>query len=165
MKEIQKILKEKNIKYYIVPTSDDHQSEMIGDFYQFRAYLSHFTGSAGTLLIGQEDAYLWTDGRYFLQAEAQLPDDIKLMKMRMPGVPTLLEFLAEHLEENDVLGFNGEVMQASFILDLEDALDFDLKFADIDLSYVWKNRPERSHQPVYLYDNQYNGLDYQVKLE
>lgn len=165
MKEIQKILKEKNIKYYIVPTSDDHQSEMVGDYYQFRKYLSHFTGSAGTLLIGQDDAYLWTDGRYFLQAAEQLPDDIKLMKMRMPGVPTILEFLASHLGENDVLGFNGEVMEASFILDLEDELDFDLKFTDIDLSYVWKNRPERSHEPVFIYDTKYNGMDYTLKLE
>ena len=128
MKELQKILKERHIKYYIIPTDDDHQSEMVGDFYQFRHYLSHFTGS-------------------------------------MPGVPTLSEFLAQHLEEDDVLGFDGQVMNASFILDLEEELPFDLKFEDVDLSYIWKDRPERSHEPVYLYDDTYNGMDYKIKLE
>ncbi len=165
MKELQKILKERHIKYYIIPTDDDHQSEMVGDFYQFRRYLSHFTGSAGTLLVGQDDAYLWTDGRYFLQAQEQLPNDITLMKMRMPGVPTLSEFLAQHLDEDDVLGFDGQVMNASFILDLEEELPFDLKFEDVDLSYIWKDRPERSHEAVYLYDDTYNGMDYKIKLE
>ncbi len=165
IEQLQQLLKEKHLSYYIVPTDDDHQSEMVGDFYQFRAYLSHFTGSAGTLLVSQSEAWLWTDGRYFIQASEQLPENVTLMKSRMPGVPTLTEFLVENMEENDVLGFDASVMNASFILDLEENLDFDLKFEDIDLTEIWKDRPERSHEKVFLYDNKYNGKDTSLKLE
>jgi Xaa-Pro aminopeptidase len=165
IEELQKLLKEKHLSYYIVPTDDDHQSEMVGDFYQFRAYLSHFTGSAGTLLVSPTEAWLWTDGRYFIQAEEQLPDNVTLMKSRMPNVPTLTEFLVENMEENDVLGFDASVMNASFILDLEESLDFDLKFEDVDLTEIWRDRPERSHEPVFLYDDKYNGKNFALKLE
>ena len=97
IKEFQKLLKEKNIDYYIVPTDDDHQSETVGNFYQARAYLSGFNGSAGTLLVKQDTAYLWTDGRYFIQAAKQLEDGITLMKMAQKDVPTLLEWTNNEL--------------------------------------------------------------------
>lgn len=165
MKELQTLLKQKGIKYYIVPTDDDHQSENVGDYYQFRRYLSGFTGSAGTLIVGQEGAYLWTDGRYFIQAEKELYEGISLMKMGQAGVPTITEFLVEHLEEEDILGFDGKVMNASFILDLEDELDFDLKFDDCDLTSIWKDRPALSHEKAFLYDVSYNGQPVASKLE
>ena len=69
IKELQKRLKEQNIKFYYVPTDDDHQSEIVGEHDQFRKYLSGFTGSAGALVVGQKEAWLWTDGRYFIQAK------------------------------------------------------------------------------------------------
>ena len=138
MKEIialQEQLKKNNIAYYIVPTDDDHQSEMVGDYYQFRKYLSHFTGSAGTLLVGQEDAYLWTDGRYFIQAEQELPENVKLMKMRQPNVPTIHDFLVSHLRTGDRLGFDGQVMNASFLIDLEEEMNIEL--VDTDMTFIW----------------------------
>ncbi|UTY40801.1 aminopeptidase P family N-terminal domain-containing protein [Allocoprobacillus halotolerans] len=103
----------------MVPTDDDHQSETVGDYYQARAYLSGFTGSAGTLLVMQDEAYLWTDGRYFIQAAKELYDGITLMKMGQKGVPTLLEFLTQHVQEQDVIAFDGETMTCQFVLDLE----------------------------------------------
>ena len=80
----------------VVVTDDFHGSEYVGDHFKTRAYLSGFTGSAGTLLVLAEEAYLWTDGRYFLQAERQLTGSgIELMRAGQPGVPTLSAFLAE----------------------------------------------------------------------
>ena len=122
IKEFQELLKEKQIDYYIVPTDDDHQSETVGEHFQSRAYLSGFTGSAGTLLVTLDSAYLWTDGRYFIQAAKQLEEGITLMKMAQKGVPTLLEFLAEHVKNDDVIGFDGQTMTCQFVLDLEEKI-------------------------------------------
>ena len=100
LKEFQRLLKKQGIKYYIVPTNDDHLSEMIEPHFQTRAYLSGFNGSAGTLLVTPTNAYLWTDGRYFIQAAKQLNDGVELMKMGQKGVPTLFEFLSNHVKEH-----------------------------------------------------------------
>ena len=96
---IQNKLRERGIAAYIIPTSDYHQSEYISDYFKVRSYLSGFTGSAGTLLITQNDARLWTDGRYFLQAEQQLEDSgITLMKMGDPKVRTIYDYLSDILK-------------------------------------------------------------------
>nr|WP_033162062.1 aminopeptidase P family protein [Sharpea azabuensis] len=166
MKELQKLLKENNIDYYIVPTDDDHQSEYVGNYYRVREFLSGFTGSAGTLVIGQDDAYLWTDGRYFIQAAKQLKDGIQLMKMAEPGVPTIEEFLVEHLNENSVLAFDPKVMTARFVIDLENAMDDSLELDPIDFTdQVWHDRPEKSHEKAFIYDTKYHGVDASIKLE
>jgi len=165
IKEFQKLLKENNINYYIVPTDDDHQSETVGAYYQVRAYLSGFTGSAGTLLVTPHSAYLWTDGRYFIQAAQELKDGIELMKMRQKGVPTLIEFLKEHVQENDVIGFDGQVMTTKFILDLEEQLDVQYQMVCVDLiKEVWKDRPNMSAQKAYMYDTKYNGMSVHEKI-
>lgn len=166
MKELQKLLKENNIDYYIVPTDDDHQSEYVGNYYRVREFLSGFTGSAGTLVVGQDDAYLWTDGRYFIQAAKQLKDGIQLMKMAEPGVPTIEEFLVEHLNENSVLAFDPKVMTARFVIDLENAMDDSLELDPIDFTdQVWHDRPEKSHEKAFIYDTKYHGVDASIKLE
>ena len=123
--DLGKMSKDKNIQFYIVPTDDDHQSETVGDYYQARAYLSGFTGSAGTLLVMQDEAYLWTDGRYFIQAAKELYEGITLMKMGQKGVPTLLEFLIQHIQEHDKIAFDGQTMACQFILDLKKQLKID----------------------------------------
>lgn len=158
IKEFQTLLKEKGIQYYIVLTDDDHQSEVVGDYFQSRAYLSGFNGSAGILLVSQDNAYLWTDGRYFIQAEKQLKDGVQLMKMAQKGVPTLLEFLSTHIHTGDVVAFDGQTMNCQFIFDLEDATDVDFEVKSIDLlKEFWKDRPEMSHEKTFLYDEKYNG--------
>ena len=98
IKKLQSLMKEKGIDIYIIPTSDFHQSEYVGEYFKGRKFLSGFTGSAGTLVVTLDKAYLWTDGRYFIQAQQQLEgSDIILMKMAMPNVPTIKEFLATPL--------------------------------------------------------------------
>lgn len=166
IKEFQKLLKEKKIDYYIVPTDDDHQSETVGDYYQSRAYLSGFTGSAGTLLIKQDEAYLWTDGRYFIQAANQLKPGIQLMKMAQKGVPTLLEFLADDVKEGNTIAFDGKTMNTRFVLDLEDLLDIDFDIECVDLfDEFWINRPAMSCEKAYIYDKAYHGMDAKEKIE
>lgn len=166
IKEFQELLKDKHIDYYIVPTDDDHQSETVGDYYQARAYLSGFTGSAGTLLVTPNEAYLWTDGRYFIQAAKELYDGITLMKMGQKGVPTLLEFLVEHVQDHEVIAFDGQTMTCHFVLDLEKHLQKDYQIQCIDfMQEFWKDRTQRSCEKAFLYDIQYHGLAAHEKIE
>lgn len=166
IKEFQDLLKRKCIDYYIVPTDDDHQSETVGAHYQARAYLSGFNGSAGVLLVKQDSAYLWTDGRYFIQAAKQLEDGIQLMKMGQKGVPTLLEFLAKNIQDNDTIAFDGKTMNTQFVLNLDEKVDvnYDIQCVDL-LEEFWQDRPERSHEKAYIYDIKYHGLSTHEKIE
>ena len=108
LEKLRSLMNATGIDYYVIPTDDFHASEYVGDYFQAREYVSGFTGSAGTLLVGKEFAGLWTDGRYFLQAAEQLDGTgIDLMKMGEPGVPTLIGYLKEHLSDGMTLGFDG----------------------------------------------------------
>jgi len=166
LKELQQLMKNKNINYYIIPTDDDHQSENVGDYFQARKYFSGFTGSAGTLLATQDNAYLWTDGRYFIQAANELYSGIKLMKMNTEGYPSLLEFLSQNLNQEDTLAFDGKTMNAKFIYNLLEKIDFDLNMQCVDLiTPIWKDRPAMSCEKAYLFDKKYQGMDTSEKLK
>ena len=166
IKDFQQLLKDKNIQFYIVPTDDDHQSETVGDYYQARAYLSGFTGSAGTLLVMQDEAYLWTDGRYSIQAAKELYEGITLMKSGQKGVPTLLEFLKDHVQKQDTIAFDGQTMTCQFVLDIEKEIQVPYHIECIDLMEdYWKDRPQRSCEKAFLYDIQYHGLSTHQKIE
>ena len=104
-------MKQEGIDAWLVPTDDFHGSEYVGDYFKCRQFLTGFTGSAGTALVTMEDACLWVDGRYFIQAENQLfGSGIAMMKIGGEGVPTIEEFLVEHLAKGQVLGFDGRCM-------------------------------------------------------
>ena len=108
---LRALMKEKKIDLYFIPSDYDHMSEYVADHYRCRAYISGFTGSAGMVIVTQEEAGLWTDGRYFVQAENQLKGSgIKLFKMRQEGVPTIHEYMRDNLPENGILGFDGKVV-------------------------------------------------------
>ena len=95
--KLRQLMKERGIDLYIIPTSDFHQSEYVGSYFEARHYMSGFSGSAGTLIVREDEAYLWIDGRYFIQAEKELADScIQLMKMRTPGVPTIKEYIEKY---------------------------------------------------------------------
>ncbi len=114
IQKLRKLMKEKGIDAYYIPTSDFHNSEYVSDYFKTRAYMSGFKGSAGFLLITQEEACLWTDARYFIiAANAIKGSEFKLMKMNEPNVPTLDEYIKAHLHENDTLGFDGRVVTAA----------------------------------------------------
>lgn len=138
---------------YVVVTDDFHGSEYVGDYFKARAYLSGFTGSAGTLVVLPDRAALWTDGRYFLQAAEQLTGStIELMRMGQPGVPAIEAFLAQHLPEGGVLGFDGRTVSSSFAGTLEKALEAKhIRFAGGEdlVDAVWPDRPALSDRPVW----------------
>ena len=104
-----------DIDYYIILSSDYHDSEYVDGYFKEREYMSGFNGSAGSLVISLSEACLWTDGRYFLQAADQLKGTgIKLMKMGEPGVPEIDEYLKENMKFGQTLGYDGRTMTKSF---------------------------------------------------
>ena len=121
--ELRKLMAEEGVDAYFVPSGDFHGSEYVNEYFRTRAFLSGFTGSAGELLVTADGAWLWTDGRYFLQAGMQLEGSgIELMKMAEPDVPTVTEFIIslaskhneDHPEKSFVLGYDGRVVTAKF---------------------------------------------------
>lgn len=166
---LREAMRDNGIDYYLIPSSDYHNSEYAADFFHARAYFSGFTGSAGTLLVGRESAGLWTDGRYFVQATAQLKDTtITMYKMQTPGQPTLLEYLKENMREGEVLGFDGQTLPAETGVEYAQALKekkivfkYGLDLADA----IWKERPALPHTKAWLFDEAYSGLSCAEKMK
>ena len=166
----QKKMIDNKIDAYIIPTSDYHMSEYVSDFFKSRAYISGFTGSAGTLVITKEKGYLWTDGRYFIQAAKQIEGEpIELMKMGNPDVPTISDFLVDYFkdEANKTLGFDGKVMPAIEVKNLIEKLPFDTNIvSNIDLvNLVWSNRPELPYSVIYKLSKFFSGKSYDDKVK
>ncbi len=162
-------MQERNIDMYIVPTSDFHESEYVGDYFKARKYLTGFTGSAGTAVVTKEEAGLWADGRYFIQAERQLAGGpVALYRMGEEGVPTVKEFVEKNLPQGGCLGFDGRVMNA------KDGEDYEKTakdkqgsvFVSEDLvGMIWKERPELPKHPVYILEEKYAGESTADKLK
>ena len=165
---IRDLMKEKNIYAYIVPSSDYHQSEYVGDYFKSREFMSGFTGSSGTLIISMDEAGLWTDGRYFIQAENELKDSgIKLFKMGEEGVPTIEEYLLEKLPKNSTLGFDGRVMSVKEGQSLANKLAF--KGINIEYKYdlvndIWEDRCSLPTEKAFLLGVEYSGEGFSDKL-
>lgn len=146
---------------YLVPTADFHESEYVGEHFACRKYITGFTGSAGIALITKDWAGLWTDGRYFVQAAAELKDSgVELMKMGQPGVLTVEQYLADHMPEQSVLGFDGRVINSKIGESLQERLSRKQASicSDHDLiGEIWENRPELSAEPVWILEEKYAG--------
>lgn len=140
-------MKERGIDLYIVPTTDYHGSEYVNDYFKCREYISGFTGSAGTLVVQQDFAGLWTDGRYFLQAREQLQGSgITLMKTGEPDVPEIEEYI-KCLPKSTVIGFDGRIVNHKFGSSLKD--DFAV-ICDGDLvGEIWEDRPKLVPSEIY----------------
>lgn len=162
-------MRETGVDACLIPTSDFHGSEYVGDYFKCREYISGFTGSAGTLVVTLDEAGLWTDGRYFLQAAKQLEGSgIMLRKERQPGVPAIEEYLKRTLKRGETLGFDGRcIMQdsAEKLITQLNAQGVAVR-TDINLTgAVWKNRPELSAQPVWPLPVEYAGESSESKIE
>ena len=159
---------EKGMDVYVIPTADFHQSEYVGGHFKARAYMTGFTGSAGTAVITASEARLWTDGRYFIQAGKQLAGSpVELMKMGEPGVPTLNEYLQTAVPEGGVLGFDGRVIAMGPGLEYEKiTAEKNAKIVyDYDLvDEVWEDRPALSEEPVFALELKYAGETTESKL-
>lgn len=156
-------MKENNIDVYYIPSADNHQSEYTGSYFRSRAFMTGFTGSAGTAIITQTEAGLWTDGRYFIQAEAQLAgSEIKLYKMGNPGVPTIDEYLDSVLTSNSTLGFDGRVLSMSEGKKFADKYNIQDKLDLVDA--IWEDRPAMSKAPVFFLEEKYSGESTSSKI-
>ncbi len=161
LQEAQNILNELQVDYYLLPMADFHKSEYLSDYFKSIAYLTGFTGSAGTLVIGKEEICLWVDGRYFIQADNQSAiHGIKIMKMGLPETPTVKEYLSNNIDA--VIGFDGRLLSVSTIEDLPHT---NLKSDIFILDTLWTTRPELSKKPGFSYDTKYCGVGRIEKFE
>ena len=162
-------MQKNGIKAYLIPTADFHQSEYVGEYFKCRAFMTGFTGSAGSALVMPDRAILWTDGRYFIQAEKQLQGSgVELYKMGEEGVPTIAEFLKDYLEAGDVLGFDGRVINSRQGEEYEkNAKENGASVAwNQDLvDGIWADRPTLSCRPAWSLDVAYVGVSREEKLE
>lgn len=168
LQALRSAMSEHKLDAYLIPTDDFHGSEYVGEYFTCRKYVSGFTGSAGTLLVFPNWAGLWTDGRYFLQAEEQLKDSgIRLMKMGQPGVPTLEAFLRSSLQPEQVLGFDGRCVSAQAgrtYYQLTKSLGARIN-DQVDLvAEIWTDRPPLPTQPVWELALEYAGESRADKL-
>lgn len=158
---LRKSMQRAAINCYLIPTSDYHDSEYVSSFFMVRKYFSGFTGSAGTLVVTEEEAALFTDGRYFIQAAKELAGtEIKLMKMGEAGVPTIPQYLERVLKEEENLGFDGRVVKADDADVYEEILSkkHGKIIWDKDLAKeIWQDRPALIHHPVSVLEECYSG--------
>ena len=169
LNNLREVMKKENVDYYIIPSGDSHQSEYVPEYYKGRAYVSGFTGSAGTLLVGIEESYLWTDGRYFIQAEKELNGSgIKLMKMNIPGYPSLIEWIKNNVKEGKALAFDGSTISTNEYKnykELSEKNGFNIKMDKDFLNEIWSDRPELSKEKIFIHDIKYCGRCTSEKLQ
>lgn len=168
IRSLQEKMKEEKIDYYLIPTADYHNSEYVNEFFKVREYFSGFTGSNGSLVVSRSQAGLWTDGRYFIQAEKELDGSgITLFRMQEEGVPTIEEYLVRNMKENEVLGFDGRVVTASYGQKLEKALqdkNITIRCEKDVAGSLWAERPEMPGNPVSVLPEEICGLGVEKKL-
>ncbi len=161
LERLREKIKDKKIDYYIIPTSDFHNSEYVGDYFKVREWYSGFTGSNGTLLVGEDFAGLWTDGRYFVQAEKELTGSgITLFRLGNEGVPTIPEYIFNTGKKGVRIGFDGRILRKFYVdrmvnccQELEPVL-----VCEEDLAgKLWDDRPLLSKEEIYVLPQEYQG--------
>lgn len=167
LEQLRSLMKDRKIDAYIVATSDPHQSEYLADHYKTREFISGFTGSAGTAVITQKEARLWTDSRYFLQAQKELSgSEFELMKMGVEGYPTIIEYLDKNIAEFGKIGFDGQCYSVTGYKDLSENMGARVLVSDLDyISQIWTDRPELPKDKAWIHDEKYCGLSLKEKLE
>lgn len=169
LKILRGFMEEKGITAYIIPSFDSHQSEYVADYFKCRQWISGFTGSAGTVVVTMDDAGLWTDGRYYIQAEQELKDSgIRLFRAADIGVPSYIEWLKDALDNGSTIGFDGSVFPVSVVKEIKETL----KDKNIKLEYnydlinmVWSDRPELPKTPVFAHEMKFAGKTRTDKLK
>lgn len=158
----------RNIAIYVVPTADFHESEYVGEHFKARKFITNFTGSAGTAVITQTEAGLWTDARYFLQAGKQLAGTtVTLYKMGEEGVPTINEFIQQNLRDGECLGFDGRVINSKLGSQLEEIVTKKqgTLYVNEDLvDLIWEDRPPLPKEAIMIFDEKYTGKSTKEKL-
>ncbi|MEM9921049.1 MAG: aminopeptidase P family N-terminal domain-containing protein, partial [Bacteroidota bacterium] len=165
---LRQMMQEAKLDAYIIPSSDPHQSEYVADHWKGREWISGFSGSAGIVVVTLDHAGLWTDSRYFLQAEEELADsEVVLHKQGIPHAPEHIGWLAAQLSEGSKVGLDGLLFSVGQVRRLARA--FDAKNIEIDSSHdligpIWKKQPAIPLAPVVEHDVKYAGLSRSEKL-
>ncbi|VGO11717.1 putative dipeptidase PepE [Pontiella desulfatans] len=169
VKQLRALLKENRLDAYVVPSADPHQTEYVHPHWRCRAWLSGFTGSAGTAVVMAEKAGVWADGRYFIQAERELEGSgFELFKMKMDGVPELIDWLAENVPQGGAVGVDGRLITAKQGKEWAEKLEKKKArlVTDVDLvSQVWIDRPELPTDPAKRWPVEYAGRSAADKLK
>lgn len=168
LNKVREIMKKNKVDVYVVPTGDYHISEYSGDYFKEREYITGFTGSAGTAVICADEAVLFTDGRYYVQAQRQLEgSSIELMRMGSEGVPDIYEYCRSRLGKGKKIGFDGRCLEAKQGIALRNAAydsgsECDYEFNAIEKIYT--GRAEFPHSKAYYLDEKYSGENIADKL-
>jgi Xaa-Pro aminopeptidase len=170
MEALRSLMKKNKIKAYLVPSTDPHQSEYLPVMWERRKWLSGFTGSAGNLAITLKKAGLWTDSRYFLQAEQQLQGSgIDLFKIGIPGVPTIPQWLKKELKAGDKVGFDPRLFSYNEIQKLKSFLkEWGIKLTPIEknlIDDIWQDHPSFPKNQIKPHPKKYAGCSIEEKLE
>lgn len=169
IKRLREEMEKHNIDAYIINTSDPHMSEYLAEHYKTRVYISGFTGSAGTALVTKDKAMLWTDGRYFIQAEDELAgSEFELFKMATPGYPSYTEWLRENLDEESLVGLDSKIYSQADFKKLNKELKG--KSIRIEENYdlvgeIWEDRPELPKAKAFIHNIEYTGKSTRDKLK
>ena len=152
----------RSIAAFIIPSTDPHLSEYVAPYWKIREWISGFNGSAGTVVILNKEAGLWTDSRYFIQAAEQLQETgISLYKEMIPGNPTITEYLCKHLNPGDTVGIDGRMFSAEQVENYKKALwkhSIDIVDCNDIIDQIWKDRPELPLTPPFIHDMAHAGV-------
>ena len=166
--KLRKWMREKGLQAFITPSTDPHSGEYVPRHWYGREWISGFTGSAGTAVVTLSHAALWTDNRYFLQAEEQLKDsDFKLMRLGLEGTPTIAQWLSERLRCDDKVGVDGWCYIIEGINELHMGLNrFGISVKPVDDPYdeIWEDRPEIPLNPVEIHPLRFAGEEAKSKI-
>lgn len=166
---LQEKMEENGIDYYLIPTADFHNSEYVDRHFKVREYFSNFSGSNGSMVVSKKEVGLWTDGRYFIQAQNELAGTgISLFRMAEEGVPTISEYLEAKMKDGDVLGFDGRVVDCEFGRKLKEKLEkksISIKYEKDLAEEIWKDRPSLPCNKVTVLPGEICGLSFSEKAE
>lgn len=162
-------MKRRNIDIYVVPTADFHESEYVGEHFKARKFITGFTGSAGTAVITLKEAGLWTDGRYFVQAEKQLEGStVTLYRMAEEGVPVVEEFVKDKLPQGGCIGFDGRTVNGAWgekFAAIAEEKGGSLSVGEDLINLIWTDRPELSRAPLFILEEKYSGKSTAEKIK
>lgn len=162
-------MKRRSIDIYVVPTADFHESEYVGEHFKARKFITGFTGSAGTAVITLKKAGLWTDGRYFVQAEKQLEGStVTLYRMAEEGVPAVEEFVKDKLPQGGCIGFDGRTVNGAWgekFAAIAEEKGGSLSVGEDLIDLIWTDRPELSRAPLFILEEKYSGKSTAEKIK
>ena len=169
LEKLRLLMKQENIDLYYIPTGDFHQSEYVGEYFKARSYMSGFTGSAGSLIVTKEEACLFTDGRYHIQAEAELQGSgIHLFKCGEANVPSEEEYAKVYMKKHKKIGFDGRTVSVSFVEGFLEATGLSKQAVAYEKDFIdelWENRPEIPGNEIYVLEPWQTGETTAEKLE